>query len=316
MPKSEPYFEDDTAVDILENPPEAPFNAEPTPEAAQQPNVSPRSRIAADLAEAGQPSTPKAPSPSPQSATPPSPTAASASAVPPPTPSHSTTGIEEEPEKPQMFPPNVLATYLAPMRHKPTHGIPVASLQLRSFSVRNLEFFADFCMRAAFYLKMPASGPVPLPRRVERWTTLRSNFIFKKSQENFERITYKRLLTIYDSDKTAVEAWLAFVRKWQFYGVGMKANVWEFEAPEVAKNMDKEYQDEISKDLNQKLSLFGWKKSVGEKENVSEMLHWQNRLRNGPGSPMSETTFDRRTTKYDRNLIEGRPTDAKAEKRA
>jgi small subunit ribosomal protein S10 len=126
-------------------------------------------------------------------------------------------------------PPNVLAAFRTPLRHKPTHGIPVASLQMRSYSVRNLEFYADFAVRAAYWLGLPCSGPVPLPKKIERWTVPRSPFIFKKSMENFERITRRRLLTIYDGDPAVVEIWLAFLRKWQFYGVGMKANVWQFE---------------------------------------------------------------------------------------
>lgn len=126
-------------------------------------------------------------------------------------------------------PPNVLAAFRTPLRHKPTHGIPVASLQMRSYSVRNLEFYADFAVRAAYWLGLPCSGPVPLPKKIERWTVPRSPFIFKKSMENFERITRRRLLTIYDGDPSVVEIWLAFLRKWQFYGVGMKANVWQFE---------------------------------------------------------------------------------------
>lgn len=100
---------------------------------------------------------------------------------------------------------------------------------MRSYSVRNLEFYADFAVRAAYWLGLPCSGPVPLPKKIERWTVPRSPFIFKKSKENFERITRRRLLTIYDGDPAVVEIWLAFVRKWQFYGVGMKANVWQFE---------------------------------------------------------------------------------------
>lgn len=137
--------------------------------------------------------------------------------------------IEDQGSNSLPVPPNVLAAYRTPLRHKATHGIPVASLQLRSYSVRNLEFFADFALRAAFYLNLPASGPVPLPKITERWTMPRSNFVHKKSQENFERITRRRLITIMDGEKSAVEVWLAFLRKWQFYGVGMKANVWEFE---------------------------------------------------------------------------------------
>lgn len=126
-------------------------------------------------------------------------------------------------------PPNVLAAFRTPLRHKPTHGIPVASLQMRSYSVRNLEFYADFAVRAAYWLGLPCSGPIPLPKKIERWTVPKSPFIFKKSMENFERITRRRLLTIYDGDPEVVEVWLAFLRKWQFYGVGMKANVWQFE---------------------------------------------------------------------------------------
>jgi small subunit ribosomal protein S10 len=58
---------------------------------------------------------------------------------------------------------------------------------------------------------------------------LKSNFVNKKAQENFERITMKRLITIYDGEASVVETWLAFIRKWQFYGVGIKANVWQWE---------------------------------------------------------------------------------------
>ena len=85
-------------------------------------------------------------------------------------------------------------------------------------------------MRAAYYLKLPASGPVPLPRIVERWTVPRSNFVHKKSQENFERITVRRLIQIKDGHPESVQLWLAFLRRHAFPGVGMKANVWEFDS--------------------------------------------------------------------------------------
>jgi ribosomal protein S10 len=99
---------------------------------------------------------------------------------------------------------------------------------MRSYSVRNLEFFTDFALRAAYYLGLPAYGPIPLPRIVERWTVPRANFIFKKSQENFERKTLRRLIQIKDGHPETVQIWLAFLRKHAYYGIGMKANVWEF----------------------------------------------------------------------------------------
>lgn len=128
------------------------------------------------------------------------------------------------------LPRSVQALYLRPLRRKAEHGLPVCDLQLRSYSVQNLEFFADFAIRAAYYLNLPVSGPVPLSRITERWTVTRSNFVHKKSKENFERITLRRLIQIKDGNPQAVQAWLAFLRKHAFYGVGMKANVWENES--------------------------------------------------------------------------------------
>lgn len=126
------------------------------------------------------------------------------------------------------YPRSVQALYLRPLRREAEYGVPSCDLQLRSYSVRSLEFFADFALRAAYYLKLPAFGPVPLPRITERWTVPRSNFIFKKSQENFERITVRRLIQIRDGNPESVQIWLAFLQKHAYAGVGMKANLWEF----------------------------------------------------------------------------------------
>ncbi|KAL4944748.1 37S ribosomal protein S10, mitochondrial [Aspergillus oleicola] len=154
------------------------------------------------------------------------------------------------------LPRSVQALYLRPLRRKAEYGLPVCDLQLRSYSVRNLEFFADFAIRAAYYLNLPVSGPVPLPKITERWTFPRSNFVHKKSQENFERITLRRLIQIKDGNPQAVQAWLAFVRKHAFYGVGMKANIWEHESLDIAKTMDQALP-EIQKSLEPHLSQFG-----------------------------------------------------------
>lgn len=128
------------------------------------------------------------------------------------------------------LPRSVQAVYLKPLRRKAQYGVPSCDLQMRSYSVRNLEFFADFALRAAYYLNLPVSGPVPLPRMVERWTVPRSNFAHKKSQENFERITLRRLIQIQDGHPETVEVWLAYLKKHQFHGVGMKANIWDYES--------------------------------------------------------------------------------------
>lgn len=169
------------------------------------------------------------------------------------------------------LPRSVQALYLRPLRRKPEFGLPVCDLQLRSYSVRNLEFFADFALRAAYYLELPVSGPVPLPRIVERWTFPRSNFVHKKSQENFERITLRRLIQIKDGHPQAVQAWLAFLRKHAFYGVGMKANVWDHESLDVARNMDESLPD-IEKSLEPYLSHFGYRSDGSDQSAVFDLL--------------------------------------------
>lgn len=138
------------------------------------------------------------------------------------------TSEEDELGELSRMPRNVQAFYLQPLRRVAKYGVPSCDLQLRSYSIRPLESFCDFALRAAYYLGLPAHGPVPLPKIIERWTVPKSNFIHKKSQENFERITRRRLIQIKDGHPETVQIWLAFLRKHQQAAVGMKANLWEF----------------------------------------------------------------------------------------
>lgn len=132
----------------------------------------------------------------------------------------------------------------------------------------------DFALRAAYYLKLPASGPVPLPQKVERWTVIRSNFVHKKSQENFERKTLRRLVQIKDGHPETVQIWLAYLRKHQFYGVGMKANVWEHEPLDVSGTMDDSLAG-LEEALESKLSMFGRNEATTKKESIMEILDKQ-----------------------------------------
>lgn len=173
------------------------------------------------------------------------------------------------------LPRSIQALYMAPMRKKPTHGYPVANLQLRGYSVRNVELMADFAVRAAFYLNMPAKGPVPLPRITERWTVPRSNFVHKKSQENWERVTYRRLVQAQDGHPDVVRRWLGFVRKWMWYGVGMKADVFEWEGMDVSKRMEEKAANVGDLDKQVRWDLFGRRKSMTSREEVEKTLDSQ-----------------------------------------
>jgi len=49
-------------------------------------------------------------------------------------------------------------------------------------------------------------GPIPLPTRIERYTVLRSPHIDKKSREQFEIRTHKRLIDIVQPTSKTIDA--------------------------------------------------------------------------------------------------------------
>jgi len=53
----------------------------------------------------------------------------------------------------------------------------------------------------------------------------------------------RRLIQIQDGHPDVVKAWLAFLKEHQYYGVGMKANIWEYETLESATRAGYEIKD-------------------------------------------------------------------------
>ena len=49
-------------------------------------------------------------------------------------------------------------------------------------------------------------GPVPLPTKIEKFTVIRSPFIDKDSQEQFEIRTHKRLIDIVEPSSKTIDA--------------------------------------------------------------------------------------------------------------
>ena len=50
------------------------------------------------------------------------------------------------------------------------------------------------------------AGPIPLPTRISRYTVLKGPFIDKKSREQFEIRTHKRLLDILEPTQSTLDA--------------------------------------------------------------------------------------------------------------
>ncbi len=71
-------------------------------------------------------------------------------------------------------------------------------IRLKSFDHRVLDISASEIVETARRTGARVAGPIPLPTRIERFTVNKSPHVNKKSMEQFEIRTHKRLLDIID----------------------------------------------------------------------------------------------------------------------
>ena len=77
---------------------------------------------------------------------------------------------------------------------------------LRAYDHRILDYSTTEIVMTAKRTGARVRGPVPLPNRIERFTVLRSPHIDKKSREQFELQTHKRLVDIVDCPPQTIDA--------------------------------------------------------------------------------------------------------------
>jgi small subunit ribosomal protein S10 len=79
-------------------------------------------------------------------------------------------------------------------------------IRLKAFDHRILDQSASEIVSTAKRTGADVRGPIPLPTRIEKFTVLRSPHVNKKSREQFEIRTHKRLLDIIDPTPQTVDA--------------------------------------------------------------------------------------------------------------
>ena len=79
-------------------------------------------------------------------------------------------------------------------------------IRMEAYDHRVLDQSAQKIVDTAKTTGARVSGPVPLPTRIERYTVLRSPFIDKKSREQFEIRTHKRLIEIVEPTSKSIDA--------------------------------------------------------------------------------------------------------------
>ena len=79
-------------------------------------------------------------------------------------------------------------------------------IRLKAYDYRILDQSTGEIVTTAKRTGARVRGPIPLPTRFEKFTVLRSPHVDKKSREQFEIRTHKRLLDIVDPTPQTVDA--------------------------------------------------------------------------------------------------------------
>ena len=79
-------------------------------------------------------------------------------------------------------------------------------IRLKAFDHRVLDASTREIVNTAKRTGARVRGPIPLPTQIEKFTVLRSPHIDKKSREQFEMRTHKRVIDIYEYTARTVEA--------------------------------------------------------------------------------------------------------------
>jgi small subunit ribosomal protein S10 len=79
-------------------------------------------------------------------------------------------------------------------------------IRLKAYDHRILDASTKEIVQTAKRTGAKVRGPIPLPNRIEKFTVNRSVHVDKKSREQFEIRTHKRLLDIVDWNPQTVDA--------------------------------------------------------------------------------------------------------------
>ena len=79
-------------------------------------------------------------------------------------------------------------------------------IRMKAYDYRLLDQSAGEIVDTAIRTGANVAGPIPLPTDINKYTVLRSPHIDKKSREQFEIRTHKRLIDILDPTPQTVDA--------------------------------------------------------------------------------------------------------------
>ena len=82
---------------------------------------------------------------------------------------------------------------------------PKIRIKLKSYDHNLVDKSAEKIVKTVKETGAVVSGPIPLPTRKRIFTVNRSTFVNKKSREQFELSSYKRLVDIHSSSEKTID---------------------------------------------------------------------------------------------------------------
>ncbi len=79
-------------------------------------------------------------------------------------------------------------------------------IKLKSYDHNLIDKSAATIVKTVKSTGAVVSGPIPLPTHKKVFTVNRSTFVNKKSREQFELSTFKRLMDVYNSSSKTIDA--------------------------------------------------------------------------------------------------------------
>jgi small subunit ribosomal protein S10 len=78
-------------------------------------------------------------------------------------------------------------------------------IKLRSYDSKMLESSVGKVVALLVKSGAVIKGPIPLPKKRKLYTVLKSNFKYKNAREQFERITYSRMVDVVETGPKTME---------------------------------------------------------------------------------------------------------------
>ena len=98
-----------------------------------------------------------------------------------------------------------MATKKSEKKELDVKATPKLRIKLRSYDLKMLENSVVKITGLLIKSGADIKGPIPLPKKIKKYTVIKSHFVYKDSRDQYERITYTRLVDVVKTWPKTVE---------------------------------------------------------------------------------------------------------------